>query len=172
GDLQRRRCIEIDPAQPVPPFRLWQGQIVAKPDIDGQLLAGMKGILCIAGPGEVLGGKEIRNFVLPPIAPASDQHIRQSVTAGPIPITALRCAAWTEGKESVGSAGLPGVETVHAKFAAELQLVAPLYVGERCEQIVRFLALTEEGPRGSSNGGGVVAGIRGEFITIGNNCRK
>src|SRR5215470_13389565 len=111
GILQRIRRIEIEPAQPVPPFRLWQGQIVAKPDVDRQLLARMKGILRIAGPGEVLGGKKIGNFVLPPTgASPSDEHIRQGVTAAPIPITALRCAGWTVGKESVGSAGLPGVE--------------------------------------------------------------
>src|SRR5262249_36446741 len=107
----------------------------------------MKGILRIAGPGEVLGGKKSGNFVLPPIAPPPIRHTRRGPTAAPIPITALRCAAWTEGKESVGSAGLPGVETVHAKFAAELQLVAPSYMGERNEKIVRFLALTEVSPR-------------------------
>src|SRR6266481_2364828 len=161
GHLQWRRRIGIEPAQPVVPFRLWHGQIVAKPDVDRELPACLKGILRIGGPGEVLGGEKSGNFVLPPIAPASDQHIRQGVTAAPIPITALRCAAGTEGKESVGSAGLPGVETVHAKFATELQLVPPSYMGERSEQIVRFLALTQVSPRGGANGCAVVAGICG-----------
>src|SRR5215469_4676064 len=148
GDLQRRRHIGIEPTQPVRPFRLWHRQIVAKPDVDRELPACMKGILRIGGPGEVLGSKKIGNFVLSPIAPASDQHIRQGVTAASVPITALRCAAGTEGKESVRGAGLPGVETVHAKFAAELQVVAPFYTAERNEQIVRFLALTQVSPRG------------------------